>query len=88
MEEIKINYFIVAENIKCGKIQFHPSVSDHKFISLEINRCWGSTLKLYKNYKPKTSQNNYNKLVNELQKFRKIHIKSPSKTQNAQSTKM
>ena len=32
----KIDHFIVSENIKCGKIQFHRSISDHKLISLEI----------------------------------------------------
>ena len=32
----KINHFIVAENIKYRKIQFHHSISDHKLISLEI----------------------------------------------------
>ena len=32
----KIDHYIVAENIKCGKIQFHRSISDHKLISLEI----------------------------------------------------
>ena len=32
----KIDHFIVTENIKCEKIQFHCSISDHKLISLEI----------------------------------------------------
>ena len=31
----KIDNFMVAENIKSGKIKFHLSISDHKFISLE-----------------------------------------------------
>ena len=32
----KIDNFIVTENIKYGKIQFHSIISDHKLISLKI----------------------------------------------------
>ena len=45
----------------------------------------GKYSKLYKNNKSKTSNRNYDRFVNELQKLRRIHIKSPSK--NAKRTK-
>ena len=70
---------MVAEKIKCGKIQFNRSISDHKLISLEILNVGEVPQRSIKMINRKLKKKLW-QILNELQNLR------PSKMQNAQKT--
>ena len=71
--------WLVAENIKCGKIQFHHSISDNKLISLQILDIGEVLRNFIEIINRKLRKEKMLDSLIELQKFRRIYIKSPSK---------